>query len=102
MTALHKRARALENQFAHQQELLFKAQVRRNAMAGRWAANVIGLHDGEAYARDLAMSQVNEPHRLIERLRHDFEAAGVTVGEKEIAARLEEMLESASEELLAG
>ncbi|MGF0537184.1 DUF1476 domain-containing protein [Agrobacterium sp. ES01] len=101
MTALRKRAKALENQFAHQQELMFKAHARRNAMMGRWAANVIGLNDADTYARDLATYQVNEPRRLLEKLQRDLAAAGVLVDDQEITTRLDELLHKATEELLA-
>ena len=60
MTALKKRAQALENQFAHQAEIQFKARVRGSKMLGRWAAYTMGLDDVEAYARTVAVKQVIE------------------------------------------
>ncbi|WP_112828348.1 DUF1476 domain-containing protein [Rhizobium cremeum] len=99
MNNLQQRARAFEDQYAHQQEMLFKAEARRNVMIGKWAAEAMGRPDGEAYARELALTQVNEPHRLLERLRRDFEAAGVEVKDTEIQSRMLEMLHQAAEEL---
>lgn len=99
MNNLQQRARAFEDQYAHQQEMLFKAEVRRNVMIGKWAAEAMGRADGEAYARELALTQVNEPHRLLERLRRDFEAAGVEVKESEIQTRMLDMLHRAADEL---
>jgi len=99
MTALRQRARALENQFARQQEMAFKAEARRNAMLGRWAAGAMGLADADAYARQMTIAAVNEPHRLLDLLRRDFATAGVTIDEREIKSRMDSMLTEATEQL---
>ncbi|GEO85169.1 MULTISPECIES: ATPase inhibitor subunit zeta [Alphaproteobacteria] len=99
MNSLKQRADAFESQYARQQELLFKVKARRNALVGRWAAAAMGRTDAEGYARDLASGQANEPHRLLERLRQDFEAAGVSVKDSEIEARMTELLDQATEDL---
>lgn len=102
MTALKKRAQALENQFARQAEIQFKAQVRGSKMIGRWAAYTMGLDDVEAYARSVAVKQVVEPHRLLEQLRQDFSKAGVEVSEADIDSRMHHFIEQATEEIYAG
>lgn len=99
MNALQKRGDALEKQYVRQQELLFKAQARRNALVGRWAAAAMGRTDAEGYARELATTEVNEPHRLLERLRRDFEVAGVKVADREIEVRMADLLDQATEDL---
>lgn len=102
MPALKKRAQALENQFARQAEIQFKAQVRGSKMIGRWAAYAMGLDDVEAYARTVAVKQVVEPHRLLEQLRQDFSKAGVEVSEADIDSRMHHFIEQATEEIYAG
>lgn len=102
MTAIRKRAVALENQFARDQELLFKTEARRNALIGLWAASVIGTGDGEAYARELAMTAVEGEHKVLERLRHDFDAAGVAVLDTDIQDRMVSMLRTAADDLYNG
>lgn len=101
MTGLNDRARALEGQFAHQEELRFKADARRAAKIGRWAGYVMGIDDVEAYAKALTAIQIVEPHKLLERLHRDFANAGVAVSDADIASRMEEYFEQASEELRA-
>jgi hypothetical protein len=51
-TTFDKREEGFEKQFAHDEELRFKAMARRNKMLGLWAAGVLGKSgaDGEAYA----------------------------------------------------
>jgi hypothetical protein len=102
MTALKKRAQALENQYAHQAEIQFKARVRGSKMAGRWAAYTMGLDDVEAYARTVAVSEVVEPHRLLEQLRQDFCQAGVLVSDADIDSRIHQFIEQATDEIYAG
>ena len=43
MTTFDKREEAFEKQFAHDEELKFKATARRNKMLGLWAAEKLGL-----------------------------------------------------------
>lgn len=102
MTALKKRAQALENQFARQAEVEFKAKVRGSKMIGRWAAYTMGLDDVEAYAQTMAVKQVVEPHRLLEQLRQDFSNAGVAVSQADIDGRMHDFIERAAEEIYAG
>lgn len=102
MTALKKRAQALENQFARQAEVEFKARVRGSKMIGRWAGYAMGLDDVEAYARTVAAKQVVEPHRLLEQLRQDFSQAGVEVSPADIDSRMHHFIEQAAAEIYSG
>ena len=42
MTTFDKRKDAFENKFAHDAELRFKAEARRNKLVGLWAAGLLG------------------------------------------------------------
>ena len=54
MTTFDKREDAYEKKFAHDEELRFKANARRNKLLGLWAAEKLGKSgdDVEAYAKD--------------------------------------------------
>ena len=41
-TTFDKREEGFEKQFAHDEELRFKAMARRNKMLGLWAAGILG------------------------------------------------------------
>ncbi|MGL3605984.1 ATPase inhibitor subunit zeta [Rhizobium sp. G187] len=99
MTPLRKRANALETQFARQAELEFRAKVLCGKMIGRWAGYKMGVDDVEAYAHNIAMQQVVEPHRLLDLLRQDFSAAGMDVSEAELNSQMHTFLDSASVEI---
>ncbi|HSM19852.1 MAG TPA: DUF1476 domain-containing protein, partial [Hyphomicrobiales bacterium] len=64
MTTFDKRQEGFEAKFAHDEELKFKANARRNKLLGLWAAEKLGL-SGPA-ADDYAFSVV----------KADFEEAG--------------------------
>ena len=64
MTTFDDRENAFENKFAHDAEMQFKAEARRNKLLGLWAAELLGK-SGEAaaeYAKEV--------------IRSDFEEAG--------------------------
>lgn len=96
MNPLKKRALAQEMQFARQEELQFKAQVLCGRMIGRWAGYKIGVDDVESYAHNIAMSQVVEPHRLLDMIKQDFCTANVEVSDAELSTRLHDFLDQAT------
>ena len=42
MSNMKDRENAFENKFAHDEELKFKAEARRNKLLGLWAAELLG------------------------------------------------------------
>jgi hypothetical protein len=64
MSSFDDRENAFENKFAHDAEMQFKAEARRNKLLGLWAAELMGK-TGEA-AADYAK----------EVIKADFEEAG--------------------------
>jgi len=61
MGEFEDREHGFEAKFAHDQELMFKAKARRDALMARWAATQLGLSgtDAEAYVQSLAAAQVH-------------------------------------------
>ncbi|MEE9388886.1 MAG: DUF1476 domain-containing protein [Paracoccaceae bacterium] len=49
MNSFKDRENAFENKFAHDAEMQFKADARRNKLLGQWAAGLMGL-SGDAVA----------------------------------------------------
>ncbi|MFP5076052.1 ATPase inhibitor subunit zeta [Rhizobium sp. YIM 134829] len=99
MRALKERAQAHETQFAIDQEILFKAEARRNALIGLWAAGALHHPERDAYARQIVEAGVEDPDSVIEKLRADFEAAGVICLEEEIESRMIVMLREIADEM---
>jgi hypothetical protein len=65
MSSFDDRERAFESKFAHDSEMQFRAEARRNKLLGLWAAELLGKTGDDAAA--YAMSVVEA----------DFEEAGV-------------------------
>ena len=103
MTTFDNRERAFENLFAHDQELAFKAQARRNRDIGLWAARQLGKSGAEAdlYATEILMRSIEKggSEAVIARLRQDLSAHGVAVSDHQIERRMAELLAAAVEHL---
>jgi hypothetical protein len=105
MDIFEEREKAFEKAFVHQQETQFRALALRNRMLGEWAAQQMGLRgrDCEAFVDSVASSAtftpVDEP--LIERIRNDFEAHGVTGAGALVRTKMSEFLIEANQRLSA-
>jgi hypothetical protein len=62
MTTFDDRENAFENKFAHDAEMQFKADARRNKLLGLWAADLMGKTGAEAadYAKEVVKSDFEE------------------------------------------
>lgn len=62
MTTFDDRENAFENKFAHDEELKFKAEARRNKLLGLWAASLMGKSGDAAasYAKDVVAQDFSE------------------------------------------
>lgn len=62
MTTFDDRENAFENKFAHDAEMQFKADARRNKLLGLWAAGLMGLEGAaaQAYAQEVVKSDFEE------------------------------------------
>src|ERR1700759_5088435 len=98
MTTFDKREEAFEQQFAHDEELKFKATARRNKLLGLWAAEKLGLSGAEAdsYALSVVMADFEEAdHDVAHRIRRDFDAKGVQQSDHQIARTMSELMAQA-------
>ena len=62
MTTFDDRENAFENKYAHDEEMKFKAEARRNKLLGLWAAGLLGKTGDEAaaYAKEVVMADFEE------------------------------------------
>ena len=66
MNNLEDRKNAFENKFAHDAEMQFKAEARRNKLVGLWAAELMGKDDPAAYAKEVIKADFdNEVVRFV-------------------------------------
>ena len=107
MTTFDKREEGFEKQFAHDEELRFKAMARRNKLLGLWAAEKMGLTGAEAasYAKAVVAADFEEAgdHDVFRKVRADLDAKKVAgVSDQEIRKTMDELLARAVEEIKAG
>jgi hypothetical protein len=106
MTLFNEREDAFEKQFAHDEELRFKATARRNKLLGLWAAERLGKsgEEAEAYARSVVLADFEEAGNadVLRKVRQDLEGAGKPVGEVELKDRVTQLTARAVEEIKAG
>jgi len=62
MTTFDDRENAFENKFAHDAEMTFKAEARRNKLMGLWVADILGKSGDEAedYAKEVVKADFEE------------------------------------------
>ena len=105
MTTFDKREEGFEKQFAHDEELRFKATARRNKLLGLWAAQKLGLSgdEAEAYAKDVVLADFEEAgdHDLFRKIRRDFDAKGVTESDHQIQRTMIDLMAKAIEAIKA-
>ncbi|MCE8000144.1 MAG: DUF1476 domain-containing protein [Rhodobiaceae bacterium] len=103
MSGFDKREEGFESKFAHDADLRFKAEARRNKLVGAWAAELMGLtgDEAEAYGKDLVKEDLKEAgdDDVFRKIRADFDAKGVEQSDHQIRRTMDEMLAQAVEEI---
>jgi hypothetical protein len=99
MTTFDKREEGFEKKFAHDEELKFKANARRNKLLGMWAAEKLGLTGpaAEAYAKEVVAADFEEPGDadVFRKIRKDFDAKGVAQSDHQIRRTMDDLMEQA-------
>jgi len=101
MTTFDDREHAFEAKFAHDAEMQFKAEARRNKLLGLWAAELLGKtgDDANAYAQDVIKADFAEAgdEDVYRKLAGDL---GEACDEATIRAKMKELLTVAKDQLL--
>ena len=104
MTQFDDREKAFERKFAQDAEMQFRAEARRNKLLGLWAAEIMSRtgEDAEAYAREVVAADFQEKgdEDVYRKLAGDLKAAGKPVDEKDIRAKMRELLVVAKSQLM--
>ncbi len=99
MSGIDDRGDAFENKFAHDEELKFKAEARRNKLLGLWAAEKMGKNESQAaeYAKEVIRSDFEEPgdEDVFRKIRGDFDDAGIDQSDHQIRRTMDELMATA-------
>ena len=101
--AFEDRQKGFENKWAHDEELRFKVYARGNKLSGLWAAEQQGLSgaDADAYARQVIAADFEKPGEedVFEKVKADFAAKSVDISEHSLRRIMEELMETAKEQI---
>jgi hypothetical protein len=101
MTTFDDRENAFENKFAHDEEMKFKAEARRNKLLGLWAAGLMGKSgdDAAAYAKEVVASDFEEAgdEDVYRKVAGDL---GASASEQTIRAKMAELMIEAKRQLM--
>ncbi|MFT4152134.1 MAG: DUF1476 domain-containing protein [Paracoccaceae bacterium] len=101
MTTFDDRENAFENKFAHDAEMQFRAEARRNKLAGLWAAGLLGKSGDEAaaYAMEVVTADFEEAgiEDVVRKISGDLVGKATA---DEVRAKLVELLPVAKTQLM--
>ena len=101
MTTFDERKRGQEAKFAHDADLRFKAEARRNRLLGDWAAGLLGLtgEDAKRYALTVVTADFELPGEedVYRKVATDLEGRA---DEATIRAKMDELRVTARDEIL--
>ena len=101
MSTFDDRENAFENKFAHDAEMQFKAEARRNKLLGLWAAGLMGKDTDAAaeYAKDVIKSDFEEAgdDDVFRKVAGDL---GEKADEATIREKMTELLSEAKAQLM--
>ena len=103
MSNMKDRENAFENKFAHDAELKFKAEARRNKLLGLWAAELLGKtgDEADAYAKSVVLADFEEAgdEDVFRKVRRDFDEGGVGQSDHQLRRKMDELLALAVEQV---
>lgn len=102
MSQFDDREKAQEAKFAHDAELRFRSEARRNKLLGLWAAELLGHEDPAAYAREVVDADFEEAgdEDVFRKVHSDLLAKRVDITEQEIREKMTELVSVARDQVL--
>jgi len=101
MTTFDEREQAFEKKYAHDAEMQFKAEARRNKLLGLWAAELLGKRgpDADDYAREVIKSDFQEAGHedVVRKVSGDL---GTMATEEEVREKMAQLLVVAKDQVM--
>ncbi|MEH6475172.1 MAG: DUF1476 domain-containing protein [Sneathiella sp.] len=103
MAGLDDRGKLHEDKFAHDNDLEFKANARRNKLVGQWAAELMGLTGDsiEAYAKEVVIADLEEKgdEDVFRKLRQDLDSKNVDISDHQLRREMDDFMDSARQQI---
>src|SRR6056297_1089665 len=101
MSTFDDRENAVENKYAHDEEMKFKAEARRNKLLGLWAAELMGKTgpEADAYAKEVVLSDFEEAGHedVVRKVAGDL---GDIADADTIRGKMDELMKIAKDQLV--
>jgi hypothetical protein len=105
MAGSEDKQKAHENKFAHDSEIQFKVQARRNKLLGLWAAGKMGLSvdESETFAKNMVVEGLKAAgdENIISKLASSFSEHGLEIAEIALRAQIEILMAEAKDQILS-
>ncbi|WP_338547912.1 DUF1476 domain-containing protein [Roseovarius phycicola] len=102
MSTFDDRENAFENKYAHDAEMQFKVEARRNKLVGLWAAELMGKSgdEAEAYAKEVVLADFEEAgyEDVVRKVAGDL---GDLADADTVRAKIEEMIPVAQDQIMS-
>jgi hypothetical protein len=106
MTTFDEREKGYEKKFAHDADLKFKAESRRNKMLAEWAGALFKMNAAQIadYVKEVRKADLAEKgdEDVFRKLRADFDAHKVAMPDQEIRAHMHQFLAKAVTDIESG
>lgn len=103
MTTFDEREKGFEKKFAHDQDLKFKAESRRNKMLGEWAAAKLGITGAavDEYVKAVRKADLASKgdEDVFEKIKKDFADKGVSVADIDLRKQMTTFLADAVKQI---
>jgi hypothetical protein len=104
MSGIEERRKGWKKKLAHDDELRFKVNNRRNWLLGQWAAERMGISGDEAaaYAKAVVLSDFEEvgDADVVRKVLTDLKEKGIEATEEEIRAEMTNLFQQATEDVM--
>ncbi|MEM6661358.1 MAG: DUF1476 domain-containing protein [Pseudomonadota bacterium] len=104
MSSMEDRQKGFEAKFAHDAQMQFKAEARRNKLLGLWAADKMGItgEDADAYAKEVIAADFEEAgdEDVYRKVAGDLDAKATGVTEGEIREQMASLMAEAKAQLM--
>ena len=101
MSTFEERENAFESKYAHDAEMQFKAEARRNKLLGLWAAELLGKSgdEADAYAKEVIKADFEEAgdEDVYRKVSGDL---GDKASEDDIRAKMRDLMAEAKAQLI--
>jgi hypothetical protein len=99
MTTFDDREKGFEKKFAHDADLQFKAESRRNKMLAEWAGRLFKMTDAQIadYVKDVRKADLAEKgdEDLFRKLRADFDQHKVAMSDADLRGHMHKLMQQA-------